>query len=539
MMRSLPLLAVLLLLGCNDAASPAATGDLGPQDTGTVPDWGSADTTDAAPPADAVDILGAETAPPADVPPAPDTPCVPTCPEGACGDDGCGGQCPECGLNQVCAGGTCACSWETCGAVCCGEDAVCFDGACCAPQCEGQDGEPKECGDELCGGVCGVCPDVAPICDNGKCALECVPDCEGKECGPDGCEGSCGECPGGTCVDGACCAPACDGLQCGPDGCGGECGVCAPEAVCVDPGLCCVPDCAGAVCGGDGCGGSCGICPESEACDGGVCVMDPAFVGCSDLTREGFLSIAHYPLIAACGGAWTIPGIHNETPACSREAGNTGTNPDGTGCNVTDLCAAGWHVCLGKDDVLYRSPLGCEEIMDGAKSPAFFLTRTSSTGAMNCSPDTIGSPTTVNDIFGCGDLGCPATAATCYPLTQGSHDGCKSLKNKPTSSCTCAFKGDLDPSNPAYDPGNFTDVYCSPSSGGCGWCKPLDYFNVLLGVYHPDAWNCGSPGSTEANNVTKTSPDQQGGVICCKDQCVADIDCPVPQVCLMSTCQDP
>ncbi len=536
-MRSFTLLVALcgLLIGCGGSDDPAPTGgDGGTPDTGTAPDWSSVETTDTATPdLPGTDLPGLDT-PPADTPPGPDTPCVPSCPEGACGDDGCGGECPSCGLNQICTLGVCVCSWVTCGEFCCGEGVVCHDAQCCAPQCGN-----KECGDDLCGGTCGTCPEVAPVCDNGTCALECFPDCDGKECGPDGCGGSCGDCPGGTCIDAACCVPACDGLQCGPDGCGGECGTCPIEAVCVEPGLCCVPNCDGAVCGGDGCGGSCGICPESEVCDNGTCVLDAGYVGCSDMTREGFIKIMDYPLIAACGGAWDIPGIHNETPACGREAGNTGANAEGAGCNVTDLCAEGWHVCLGKNDVLYRSPLGCLEIMDNAPSPGFFLTRTSSTGAFNCAPDVIGSPTTVNDIFGCGDLGCKIDEASCYPLDTASHDKCKAIRNKPTSSCTCAFKGDLDPSSPYYDPGNFTDVYCSPSSGGCGWCKPLDYYNVLLGVYHPDAWNCGASGSEEANNVVKTHPDQQGGVICCKDQCVADVDCPSPQVCVMATCQDP
>ena len=521
MHRLIIVVAIMALAGCGSSTEPIAT-DTGPGiDNVGEPDWRSVDGGGDI----GLDQGRGEL-------PRLDTPCVPDCAAGACGDDGCGGECPACPLNQVCINGGCVCSWEACAEACCGEGMVCFEDACCLPQCAGM-----ECGDDLCGDVCGICPEVAPICNNGICALDCIPDCEGKECGPDGCEGSCGECPGGTCVDATCCFPDCAGKDCGADGCGGDCGQCAPDAVCTGQGICCTPDCGAAVCGGDGCGGSCGLCPEMQVCEGGVCVLDSSYVGCSDMSREGFISIGDFPMIAACGGAWDVPGIHNETPACNREAGNTGVNMDGIGCNVTDLCAEGWHVCLGKDDVLYRSPSGCDHIMDGAQSPAFFLTRTSSTGAFDCSPDTIGSPTTVNDIFGCGDLGCPATQATCFPLQKGSHDGCKALKNKPTSSCECWFKGDLPPDDPAYDPGNFTDVLCKPSSGGCGWCSPLDYFNVLLGVYHPNAWDCGSAGSTEANNVVKSYPDQQGGVICCYDQCAIDLDCPDGQICIMSTCQ--
>lgn len=231
---------------------------------------------------------------------------------------------------------------------------------------------------------------------------------------------------------------------------------------------------------------------------------DPALVGCADGTREGFLHVNQYPLLAACTGAWDIPGIHHpEGPACGREAGNDGLNTLGQGCNVEDLCAAGWHVCLGKTDVLMRNETGCDGIMTGAVSPAFFLARTSSTGAFNCAPDAIGEPVSENDLFGCGDLGCKATVDTCAPLTQASHDLCKTLKNMPGCSCTWNADG--------------TDVKCSPSSGGCGWCKPLDYWNLYTGVTHPDAWDCGTDTSNEAVNVIKSQPDQQGGVLCCQD----------------------
>ncbi|MBM4372523.1 MAG: hypothetical protein FJ098_12760 [Deltaproteobacteria bacterium] len=462
--------------------------------------------------------------------------CGPLCPPGSCGADGCGGACPACGLDQVCIQGTCACAYAACGDHCCPKGLVCHGDQCCVPQCEG-----KECGDDGCGGSCGTCPAVAPVCDQGTCALECHPACDGKECGPDGCGGSCGPCPGGVCLEepGLCCQPDCEGKECGPDGCGGSCGSCPEGAVCLEWGACCAGSCLGLECGDDGCGGSCGDCPEGQACAEGHCVTDPAWIGCSDGSREGFLSVADYPLIAACGGAWTVPGIHNEVPACGRQAGNTGANAAGTGCNVTDLCAEGWHVCLGKADVLYRSPKGCTEVMLGAQSPAFFLARTSSTGAFNCAPDTIGAPQSVNDLFGCGDLGCAPSVDSCYPLDRASHDLCKAIRNKPTSNCTCYFKGELPPSDPAYQEGNFTDVVCQPSSGGCGWCRPLDYYNKLQGVYHPDAWSCGTNGDQEALNAVKSLPDEQGGVLCCQDQCASELDCPSGQVCLMSTCQDP
>jgi hypothetical protein len=471
--------------------------------------------------------------------------CVPDCDGKECGNDGCGGQCGQCWDGYVCLdGGTCMCvpncegkqcGTDGCGGDCasCPEEFICIDAVCepieCQPDCQG-----KQCGSDGCEGSCGTCGQQE-LCEEGKCV--CQPACADKECGDDGCDGVCGACEeGAVCVADLCCTPGCEGKVCGDDGCGGDCGECE-EGTCLE-GSCCIPQCEGKECGDNGCSGVCGVCPGMSLCEDGICTFDPAFIGCSDGTREGFLALGAYPLIAACGGAWDVPGIHNVVPACGRAAGNTGDNPMGQGCNVTDLCAEGWHVCLGKDDVLYRSELGCTEIMDNAQSPAFFLTRTSSTGAFNCAPDVIGDPSTVNDIFGCGDLGCPANEESCEPLQLGSHDGCKALKNEPTTGCQCYFKGELPPTDPKYVEGDFENVVCSPQSGGCGWCKPLDYFNKLLGVEHEDVWDCGSSGAYEAENVIKTDPYGQGGVICCKDQCLVDMECGEGMQCIMSTCQE-
>ena len=85
----------------------------------------------------------------------PDAECTPQCEGVACGDDGCGGEC----------------------GVCPNEKPICHKGACieeCIPVCEG-----KECGDDSCGGQCGICPDVAPFCVDGLCDLECKASCQG------------------------------------------------------------------------------------------------------------------------------------------------------------------------------------------------------------------------------------------------------------------------------------------------------------------------------------------------------------------------
>ncbi len=73
----------------------------------------------------------------------------------------------------------------------------------CVPQCEGM-----ECGPDMCGGLCGFCPDEK-VCYLGQC-VKCSPQCDGKECGADGCGGVCGQCPAKfSCVAGNCKPPAC------------------------------------------------------------------------------------------------------------------------------------------------------------------------------------------------------------------------------------------------------------------------------------------------------------------------------------------
>jgi hypothetical protein len=198
-------------------------------------------------------------------------PCVPDCAGKECGEDGCGGTCGLCPTDHKCT-----------------EEFTCI--LFCEPKCTG-----KQCGDDGCGGSCGDCP-FQMACFEGSC--QCNPQCNGKDCGPDGCGGSCGTClqdficsPFGTCDE--ICKPACEGKLCGDDGCGGVCGTCPPGLFCSPEGECtdtCYPDCVGKQCGPDGCGGFCGFCPcptcgagQVECNAKGKCVESTAGIGCNDL----------------------------------------------------------------------------------------------------------------------------------------------------------------------------------------------------------------------------------------------------------------
>jgi hypothetical protein len=191
-----------------------------------------------------------------------------------------------------------------------------------------------------------------------------------------------------------------------------------------------------------------------------------AGTGCSDGTREGFTA---YPgsTIAGCSGGWTVPGImlDNPThpaqcptvtthdtvdPACGRNAGNSSPNPNGSGCNVADLCAAGWHVCQTAQEVALNSPTGdCSSALAaGDPTPLFFATRQSSDGCLVCATGTstasnCNSATCIggceqteylsNDLFGCGNIG--STGLTdCGALDASSNNLCSALG--PPWTCT-------------------------------------------------------------------------------------------------------
>jgi len=231
---------------------------------------------------------------------------------------------------------------------------------------------------------------------------------------------------------------------------------------------------------------------------------DPADVGCSDNSREGFTDAASYPNLAACGGAWNVPGAFHDGPQCGRAAGNDGTNEAGNGCNVEDLCAEGWHVCYGPDDIDIRTGgRGCADAVSSSypnngtgqtsithpPGAAFFMTRTSGSGTGNCDEVVNGFPQSFNDIFGCGNMG-STPQANCAPLNRFGHNQCQALHATSTQDAITA-----------QDHG-----YTSSQ-----W-----------------AWECndGAGGTNESKFVVKTRPDDQGGVLCCRTSGVG-----LPEVC--------
>ena len=159
-------------------------------------------------------------------------------------------------------------------------------------------------------------------------------------------------------------------------------------------------------------------CLSNNICNNGNCIPTEPEAGCADGQRDGFLSINNYPLIAACSGGWSIGGVTRDdlTAECGHQSGNQSGNPDGNGCSAADLCAPGWHVCQGHQEVSEKSPAGCDDaVAPGTPNKGvFFAIHQNSTSNTMCD-----NSTEANDVFGCGNLGNELSSGqNCGPLTR-------------------------------------------------------------------------------------------------------------------------
>src|SRR5262249_58988117 len=87
-------------------------------------------------------------------------------------------------------------------------------------------------------------------------------------------------------------------------------------------------------------------------------------------------------------GVFPAP-LRTTSPGCAQN-GNSGTNPNGTGCAAIDLCSPGWHICAGGEVIArVRSALTSSNATDGCLAdtwPArsFFAAAIGSTGYYEC-----------------------------------------------------------------------------------------------------------------------------------------------------------
>ncbi|MFZ4580060.1 MAG: EGF domain-containing protein [Myxococcota bacterium] len=179
--------------------------------------------------------------------------------------------------------------------------------------------------------------------------------------------------------------------------------------------------------GGCSANATCTNTPGSRTCacnagySGNGVTCNPA--GCSDGTREGFTNATQFTTIAGCSGGFSLAGMLPTTSSqCGLVAGNSSTNPNGTGCSAADLCETGWHICKTSLEVKNSSATaGCTGVTDAGAASLFFSSLQSSQGNAVC------SVTGTNDLFGCGNLGTTPNAAACTPLTRSSGDLCSVL----------------------------------------------------------------------------------------------------------------
>ncbi|MCB9738975.1 MAG: hypothetical protein H6747_06890, partial [Deltaproteobacteria bacterium] len=457
--------------------------------------------------------------------------CVPSCAGKTCGTDGCGGSCGSCGASQQCnfetglcyddacadlQGGSCCagqtlytclenngsiqfgkqicasgpgagyCGWTGSGYGCGTDGAPAPDQgpakscpeSICKPNCDG-----KSCGDDGCGGTCGVCG-AEKECKYGKCQDICYPE---KTCTAsfvatsgesitnhyckqsDGCGGTCA-CPAGTeckveggvglckkpkasnCgeITGACCDgqvlkwcsdPGGDapkqvasidclakgqfcGYQNGDYDCGTETGVdtfLGKPKYCKGAKQTCEPVCSGKECGPDGCGGTCGSCKDGGVCDDGTgkCI-----------TSEGCFGA---PLLGCCDG--------NKLMRCIKPA------PTSKATTEVDTCVngCGWSETEGA--------YSCNPTAGAAPDPNGNVPM-----ACGCVGNCQGKQ--------CGDDGCGGSCGSCAAGTickngfKSTDDGyvtqyCKAC----TASCSGKVCGDDS---------------CGGSCGTCGAGKECD-----------------------------------------------------------------
>ncbi len=227
------------------------------------------------------------------------------------------------------------------------------DASTCQPSCDG-----LQCGNNGCGGVCGVCGDGA-VCAAGRCELDTAPsECSdvlvcASGCADFNCLLSCADAADATGRAAAfalleCAADRCSEfvdatpqqqIACARDACPSEYGACTGGA--------CVPQCSGRTCGDDGCGGSCGTCGSGGACsETGQC---EDLLDCGELYNCIFdCGDESEACIRACEGRSTTTARNRLIAAigCVQDNCSDVTSPEESQQCQNDYCADEVNACF-------------------------------------------------------------------------------------------------------------------------------------------------------------------------------------------------
>jgi hypothetical protein len=293
---------------------------------GSTPHDGAAGATDGSADASVSDAAGAadgddeasvgtdDAAPPGDAAVVESGGCVPTCSGRACGDDGCGGSC------GVCSSGSCSASGQ-CTATCGGE--ACSDGAACCgadPYCTGQAPGARGCR-ATCGAVGEACASGGDCCSHMRC------------------------------IDGACSQSAAD---CAGDSCSGSQQCCSASARCVGLFGSTVRSCQ-AACGQGG--DACSL--DADCCGGLSCLSGTCGSTAGYHWRTDVVSVGALQGLTKIGSAGVEMQVHVQDP------------PFGYSVVLHDADGNGWELSSSAWSPIVTGGLMYVELMPtgGATSP--------------------------------------------------------------------------------------------------------------------------------------------------------------------------
>lgn len=387
-------------------------------------------------------------------------------------------------------------------------------------------------------------------CNNGVCngASSCTPNCNGKTCGDNGCGGSCGVCSSGTCSNGLCTSQSTGTNQCssGQTRCNGQFSeTCISSSNgwiwgndvncqngCRGNGFCnlCVPNsqfCQGnsaETCSSDGSSLSGITCGNGQTCNNGVCQNSASTSGnnhnsaCSFITnvQPAGTSFTMNDYVSATNGWITIDANGDGKKELFGYIGGSLTNSPCPADNIY------WHTlsttALGGLVLKYFYASGVSEqqlmVCSGNSLAAYSTTRN-----LPSNPDTSCTASCVPSCSGktCGDNGCGGSCGVCSSTQTCSNGQCTNPTPSCTNQCTWSATNSCVGQNSDYCFYNGTDGcyewaianVCSNGCSGAGICNVcIPNTRYCSGNY---AMMCNSDGSATSGVLCGTQETCQNG----------------------------